>query len=127
MGFPDGSHEAGYAFGAPAVDRRLPHAFLKGGFPRLCIDCLSFSAGGVLNRAKLSSMDIDLVRISQHKTGVPRTRFRMFSAQDKDQVGTEDPVRKSLEVLELQKIPVVYRADQQHELDSIRRQVSAAA
>ena len=51
----------------------------------------------------------------------------MFSAQDKDQVGTEDPVRKSLEVLELQKIPVVYRADQQHELDSIRRQVSAAA
>lgn len=128
MGFPERSYEPGYAFKATVVDREFTCAFLKGGFPRLCVECLSFSAGNVLRTTKSASSDIELVRKSQRKSGSLQTDFRIFSEQDRDEVDTADErVRKSLEVLELSGIEAVYKKDRQCELDKILKAVSAMA
>ena len=127
-GFPERSYERGYAFEATVVDRKFACAFLKGGFPRMCIECLSFSAGNALRTTKSASSDIELVRKSQRRSGGLQTAFRIFSEQDRDEVDTaDDRVRKSLEVLELSDIETVYKRDHQCELDKILKTVSATA
>ncbi len=128
MGFPERTYERRYAFKATVVDRKFPCAFLKGGFPHLCIECLSFSAGNVLRTTKSAVSDIELVRKSQRKSGGLQTDFKIFSEQDRDEVHTADGrVRKSLEVLELSGIETVYKRDRQYELDKILKTVSATA
>jgi len=128
MGFPEQSYERKYAFKTTVVDRKFPCAFLKGGFPHLCIDCLSFSAGNVLGITKRAFSDIELIRKSQRRSGSPLTDFKIFSEQDRDEVDTtDDRVRKSLEVLELSGVDTVYKKDHRYELDRIRKTASATA
>lgn len=129
-GFPAKSYERRYAFRETVADRKFPYVFLKGEFPYLGIDYLSLSAGNVLDTTKIKSCDIGLIRGSQTKprAGLQKTDFKIFAAQDRDEVDTrENRVRKSLEVLEFSKIPLVYKGDSGHELDRICKTVSVAA
>ena len=128
MRFPSQTYERRYAFKSTVVDRRFPYAFFKDRFPHLCIDCLSFSKSNVLDMARNTFLDVELVRKSQKKSGSFLTDFKIFSEQDRDEVDTADGrVQKSLEVLELSGIQTVYRKDHACELDKIRRIVSATA
>lgn len=129
-GFPAESYESRYAFRKTVADRKFPYVFLKGGLPYLGIDYLSLSAGNVLDATKIKSCDIGLIRGSQTRprAGLQKTGFKIFAAQDRDEVDTrDDRVRKSLRVLEFSKIPLVYRGDSGHELDRICKTVSVAA
>lgn len=128
MGFPAQSYERGYAFEATVVDRRFPYAFFKDRFPHLCIDYLSFSKSNVLDITRNTSLDIELIRKSQRKSGIFQTDFKVFSEQDRDEVDASDGrVRNSLEVLELSGIQTVYRKDHVYELDRIHKIVSVTA
>jgi len=126
MGFPSQSYERGYAFESTVVNKRFPYAFFKG-FPHLCIDCLSFSRSDVLDMARSTFLDVELIRRSQ-KSGGFLTDFKVLSEQDGDEVDTADGrVQKSLKVLELSGIQTVYRKDHARELGKMRRTVSATA
>lgn len=88
---------------------------------------LSFSYDNVLDKAKIASFDIGLIRSSHRKSGGPRTSFEAFSAQGKGEAETTGSrVRKSLKMLELSEIPVVYKDQQRHELDQIRKKITHA-
>lgn len=128
MDFPRKSYETQYAFSGSIIDRKFPYVFFKLGSPRLCIDYLSF-AGNVLNHAKVKSFDIDVIRESQKRSRAgQKTRFKILAAQDRDEVDVgKKSVRKSLEVLEHSKIPVVYKKDAECEIDSIHKSLAATA
>lgn len=128
MDFPRKSYETQYAFGGSIIDRKFPYVFFKLGSPRLCIDYLSF-AGNVLDHAKVKSFDIGVIRESQKRSRAGQeTRFKILAAQDRDEVDMgKKSVKKSLEVLEHSKIPVVYKKDAECEIDSIHKSLAATA
>jgi len=117
--FPDRSYKTQYKFDGTIVDKRFPYVFMKDKFPYLGIDYLSFVPNTILNNTKLRSFDINLIRAAQT---TKKTNFKLFSAQDKDEIDLKDThVQKSLKILELSDIPIIYKNDSEYELDKIRK------
>lgn len=119
MDFPKKTYKTSYSFNRTVVDKKFPYVFLKNEFPYLGIDYLSFISTAIVNSTKLKSFDINLIRNSQ---SMKKTIFQLFSTQEKDEIELNDKrVKKSLELLELLKIPIIYKNDSQYELDKLRK------
>ena len=119
MKFPEKTYKTSYSFNQTIVDKKFPYVFLKDERPYLGIDYLSFIPTTILNSTKLKSFDINLIRNSQ---STKKTNFQLFSAQEKDEIKFDDKhVKKSLELLELVKIKIIYKNDSEYELDKLRK------
>lgn len=119
MNFPEKTYKTQYTFSRTIVDKKFPYVFLKNEFPYLGIDYLSFIPSTIVTSTKVKSFDINMIRNSQSQK---KTNFQLFSLQDKDEINLDDKyVKKSLELLELSKIPIIYKNDSEYELDKIRK------
>jgi len=126
MNFPKKSYQPNYVFKNTIVDKKYPFVFFRNQYPLVGIEYLSFLSASLLDKTKAKSLDINMIRDSQssHK----KTQFRIFSAQEKDQVNLgEKRIKKSFELLEFFKIPVFFKNDSEYELDRIRHEVLASA
>ena len=119
MDFPEKTYKTSYTFDQTVVDKKFPFVFLKDELPYLGIDYLSFIPTTILNSTKLKSFDINLIRNSRFGR---KTNFQLFSTQEKDEIELDDKhVKKSLELLDLLKIPIIYKNDSQYELDKLHK------
>ena len=119
MNFPEKTYKTHYSFNRTIVDKKFPYVFLKDEFPYLGIDYLSFVPSTIVNNTKLKSFDIDMIKRSQSNK---KTNFKLFSAQEKDEIDLNDKhVKKSLKLLDIFKIPIIYKNNSEYELDNLRK------
>ncbi|MCY4490378.1 MAG: DUF3037 domain-containing protein [Thaumarchaeota archaeon] len=117
MKFPEKTYKTSYTFNQTIVDKKFPYVFLKDKYPYLGLDYLSFIPTTILNNTKLKSFDINLIRNSQ---STKKTIFQLFSTQEKDEIKLNDKrIKKSLELLKLVKIPIIYKNDLEYEFDKL--------
>lgn len=84
---------------------------------------MSFLSSNPLQNTKIKSLDIQLVHKYQQNE---KTEFRIFSAQEKDELDLSDRnIKQSLKLFDIYKIPIIYKNDAEPELDKIRQTISA--
>jgi len=125
MELPEKSYEPNYVFRNTIIERRYPYVFFRKEFPYIGIEYLSFLSSSLVDKTKVKSFDFRMIWESQvsHKT-----QFKIFAAQEKDQINiAEKKIKKSFELLNIFKIPVIFKNDSEYELDKIRKEVLATA
>ena len=125
MDFPEKSYEPNYVFKNTMIEKRYPYVFFRKQFPYLSIDYLSFLSTTLIVNTKVKSFDIRMILESQvsHKT-----QFKIFASQEKDQINIgEKKIKKSFELLDFFKIPVIFKNDSEYELDKIRKEAVVTA
>lgn len=124
MNFPEKTYRPKYIFKNTVVEKSFPYVFIKKEFPFVGIDYINFLPSTVINTTKIKSFDIGMVRNSQ---STRKTDFKLFATQDKDEIIlSNNSVKKSMDILDHLKIPVIYKGDSEYELDKIRKIVIAA-
>lgn len=125
MKFPAESYKSKYIFNDIKVKHRFPYVFLKNNFPLVGIELMSFLSSNPLHNTKIKALDIQLVHKHQENQ---KTEFKIFSAQEKDELDLSDRnIKQSLGLFDIYKVPVIYKKDSEPELDKTRQTVLATA